>query len=107
IMQGQGVAWLYKVALQAILATPQTLFGDGKTAPFLAQLVSGLATSLSQVPLSQVFTTETLQVLVARSLNELSQYPELLARHNQFVTQLLAAVLQASATVAGDGLRPD
>jgi hypothetical protein len=107
IMQGQGVAWLYKAVLQAILASPQTLFGEGKTEQFLAQLVSGLATSLSQVPLSQAFTTETLQVLVARSLEELSQHPELLAQHNQFVTQLLAAVLQASATVIGDGLRPD
>ena len=61
---------------------------------FVSDLIVGLANALSQQALSQLFTIDTLHLLASESLTVLAADPQFLTGHNQFATQLLAALLK-------------
>jgi hypothetical protein len=107
LFTGQVLPDLYKVTLQAVAASPDLVGDQNKIAQFASDLIAGLANALSEVPPSNLFTTETLKALASESLTVLAADPEFLAGNNQFATKLLAAVFKAGATAIGDGLTKD
>jgi hypothetical protein len=103
--KGKILGDLYKTVLEAIAANPAALATEAKIKPFMAELLSGFAESLSGTDLKNVFSTETLIEMIHDSLTVLSRYPEMVARDNRFAMKVIQSVFEAATPLVKDGFQ--
>ena len=98
---------LYKVALTAIAANPSALASETGMDDFVAKLIAGFADTLSTTDLDATMSHDTLRKIVSNSLLIAAEYPDLIARDDQFAAKVIKAVFEAAAPAVRDGLQAE
>lgn len=104
IAKGELLGEIYVVALSAVAehATARESAGDMRA--FVSDLIAGLASSLVDAGLTNVFSAETANKLAAASLRSLSRHPQILIGQDPYAQKVLAATFQAAGEAFDDGL---
>jgi len=107
IANGEVLGDIYAVALTAVANNPGALSSEAEVSEFVSELVTALAAALSNIPPLETLEPESRVKLLSGGLRTVARHPEVLTRDNKFASKILAAVINTTVDVFGDGLDTD